>query len=108
MKFALALLVLMWAAPSAGQSTGADRAAVETCLAEKAKSGEQEKCIGILADACLEKGDDPSTHGMADCSRAEYAVWDERLNRVYRRLMRELDNPNRNRQREPSHFGLTW
>jgi uncharacterized protein YecT (DUF1311 family) len=100
MKFALVLLVVLWATPSAGQSSAADRAAVETCLTEKAKTQEQEGCIGVIADACLEKGDDPSTHGMADCSRREHAVWDERLNRSYRKFMREADNATRTKLRE--------
>jgi uncharacterized protein YecT (DUF1311 family) len=100
MKLAVALLVVLWATPSAAQSSAADRTVVEACLAEKAKASEQERCIGVIADACLEKGDDPSTHGMADCSRREHAVWDERLNRIYKKLMRELDNPTRVRLRE--------
>jgi uncharacterized protein YecT (DUF1311 family) len=100
MKLTLALLLMLWAAASAAQPASADRTVVEVCLAEKAKAGEQERCIGVIADACLEKGDDPSTHGMADCSRREHAVWDERLNRVYRRLLREVDNATRARLRE--------
>jgi uncharacterized protein YecT (DUF1311 family) len=100
MKPALACLFVLLATPAAAQSTPVDRSAVETCLDERAKTGDQERCIGAVADTCLEKGDDLSTHGMADCSRREHAVWDERLNRIYRKLMRELDNSTRIRLRE--------
>src|SRR5262245_31510304 len=100
MKLAPALLALFWAAGAAAQPAPADRTAIETCLTEKAKTNDQERCIGFIADACLEKGDDPSTHGMADCSRREHAVWDERLNRTYRKFMSEADAATRAKLRE--------
>ena len=100
MKLGPAVVALLWAAAAAAQPAPADRKVVETCLTEKSKTHDQEKCIGVIADACLEKGDDPSTHGMADCSRREHAVWDDRLNRLYRKLMTEADNATRVKLRE--------
>lgn len=46
------------------------------------------------------QGDDPSTYGMAECSKREYLVWDERLNAAYRKLMAELDSGQRRELRD--------
>jgi uncharacterized protein YecT (DUF1311 family) len=74
---------------------------VAKCLAEKAAANEDRvRCIGVVADPCLEKSEDPSTHGMADCSRREHAVWDERLNAAYRQLMIDLEPKQRVALRE--------
>jgi uncharacterized protein YecT (DUF1311 family) len=101
--FALALAVPALAAEDA---TPADRAAIQRCLDEKAAVGEErDTCVGSLADACLDKGDDPSTYGMADCSKREYLVWDERLNETYRRMMAELE---RDQQRELRDLQRAW
>lgn len=82
-------------------ATPADRAAIQKCVDEKVAANEdRERCVGAIADACLEKSDDPSTYGMADCTRREHAVWDERLNAVYRQLMKELDAKQREELRD--------
>lgn len=93
-------------APAADDATPADRAAVQQCLDEKAVAGEErESCIGVVADTCLDKGDDPSTYGMADCSKREYLVWDERLNETYRKMMAELEP---GQQRELRELQRAW
>lgn len=71
------------------------KAAVEKCLADKAKLPEQ--CIGAAADECLEKGEDDSTTGMIACYDDEADVWDERLGRDYRALMRTMKDPDKKR-----------
>lgn len=86
-------LLVVWPQPAPAQdATAADHATVQRCLEEKVAAGEErERCVGVIADACLEKGEDPSTFGMADCSRREHAVWDDRLNATFRKLMKELE-----------------
>jgi uncharacterized protein YecT (DUF1311 family) len=37
---------------------------------------------------------------MADCSRREHAVWGERLNLTYRKLLKDLDAKQRQELRE--------
>jgi uncharacterized protein YecT (DUF1311 family) len=85
------VFVLAGPAQASEDATPEDRVAIQRCLDEKASAGaERDTCVGSLADACLEKGDDPSTFGMAECSKREYLVWDERLNGTYRKMMAEL------------------
>lgn len=96
-------------APAADDATPADRAAIRQCLDEKAAAGEErESCIGVVADACLDKGDDPSTYGMADCSKREYLVWDERLNETYRKIMAELEPGQQRELRELQRAWITF
>ena len=65
-------------------------------MKEKIAAGEDRgKCVGSIADACLDKSEDPSTYGMANCSRREQEVWDERLNAAYKELMSEVDRKQR-------------
>lgn len=88
-------------AAAADDATPADRAAIRNCIQERLVDGEElERCIGAIADPCLDKGDDPSTYGMAECSKREYLVWDERLNAAYRKLMAELDAGQRRELRD--------
>ncbi len=77
------------------------KAAVEKCLAEKEKANKPlQDCIGVVADACLAKGEDPSTYGMIACSGDESDVWDERLNRDYQALMKTMKSPGKERLRD--------
>lgn len=107
MVFAVVAGLLAAVQPAVAQdATPADRATVQKCLDEKiAASEEREGCVGVIADPCLEKSEDPSTFGMADCSRREYAVWDDRLNETYRKLMKELDAKQ---QRELRELQRAW
>ncbi len=95
------------------QAKAADRAAVEACLklaaersaaqanssapahaapgaaayldrAADAAKADPASCIGIVSDPCQEEPGGGSTYGMIDCNRRELAVWEERLNRLYR------------------------
>jgi uncharacterized protein YecT (DUF1311 family) len=42
-------------------------------------------CIGVVSTPCQQTREGQSTVGMADCLRRELAVWDERLNKSYKR-----------------------
>jgi uncharacterized protein YecT (DUF1311 family) len=42
-------------------------------------------CIGVVSTPCQQTAEGRSNVGMADCFRRELAVWDERLNRNYKR-----------------------
>lgn len=77
------------------------KTAVEKCLAEKEKANTTaEACVGVYANACLEKSDDPSTYGMMACSSKETDVWEERLNRDYQKLMKEMKAEDKERLRD--------
>lgn len=96
-----ALVVFLLAEARAQDATPADRAAIEKCVKDKVAAGEDRgKCVGSIADACLEKSEDPSTHGMANCSRREQEVWDERLNAAYKKLLADVERKQRNSVRD--------
>jgi uncharacterized protein YecT (DUF1311 family) len=42
-------------------------------------------CIGVVSTPCQETSEGRSNLGMGDCIRRELAVWDERLNKSYKR-----------------------
>ncbi len=94
----------------------ADRAAVEACLAlvtanaEKAAqasatederpgpegrlaaaskdaASRHDSCIGAVTLRCQQEPGGATTHGMIACNEREWAVWDERLNRVYKEAL---------------------
>ena len=77
------------------------KAAVEKCLAEKEKASTPlETCIGAYTDACLGKSDALSTQDMMACNSMETDVWEERLNRDYQELLKEMKNDDKARLRE--------
>jgi uncharacterized protein YecT (DUF1311 family) len=77
------------------------KAAVEKCLAEKAKANKPlEECIGAVSDACLSKGESLSVHDIIDCHGEEADVWDERLNHDYQALMKTMKSPAKERVRD--------
>ena len=99
--FAIVALSVVGTARAAEDATPEDRAAIQRCLDEKAAAGEErEGCVGLIADACLDKSEDPSTYGMADCSKREYLVWDERLNATFRQMMADLSAEQRRELRD--------
>ena len=66
-----------------------DAAVIEACLksAYAAENGKPHDCIGRLADACLDKPENQSTHAMSACSNTEGDIWDALLNAEYQRLL---------------------
>lgn len=85
------------------------KAAVEKCLKEKEEAKlPAEVCVGVYANACLEKSDDPSTYGMMACSSKETAVWEERLNRDYQKLMKEMKAEDKERLRDMQRVWIAF
>ena len=65
-----------------------DSAIIEACLkSADADNGKPRDCIGRLADACLDKPENQSTHAMVGCSNKEAEIWDRLLNTEYQRLL---------------------
>ena len=46
---------------------------------------DETSCIGVVSTPCQETHEGRSNAGSADCIRRELAVWDERLNKSYKR-----------------------
>ena len=65
-----------------------DSAVIEACLkSADADNGKPRDCIGRLADACLDKPENQSTHAMVGCSNKEAEIWDRLLNTEYQQLL---------------------
>ena len=87
---AVVLLILGATASAAETAQPRDTAAVQACL--KSERGQElagERCIGVVADPCGEKG--LSTAEQVECATRELLVWDAILNADYKTLLRELD-----------------
>ncbi|MFV2034695.1 MAG: lysozyme inhibitor LprI family protein, partial [Halocynthiibacter sp.] len=66
-------------------------AIAETCLADPGVTdrGDFTSCIGIAAEACMEATEGGwSTIGMNACMAAERVYWDDKLNAMYRTLLK--------------------
>jgi uncharacterized protein YecT (DUF1311 family) len=50
-------------------------------------------CIGVVSTPCQETAEGRSNLGMTDCIRRELAVWDERLNKSYKRWIDACGEP---------------
>lgn len=78
-----------------GQSlklSAGDSRAIQSCIKEKESKNEgAERCIGIIADPCLDTADGQTTVGQSECYNREHLVWDDILNETYRRLQNQLD-----------------
>ena len=69
-----------------------DSAIIEACLkSADADNGKPHDCIGRLADACLDKPENQSTHAMSGCSNNEAEIWDRLLNGEYQRLLAAVE-----------------
>ncbi len=77
-----------------------DSRAIQSCIKEKTAKGEADRCIGIIANPCLERPDGQSTAGQSQCYRREHLVWDDILNETYRRLQKQLNEKQRKSLRE--------
>jgi uncharacterized protein YecT (DUF1311 family) len=65
-----------------------DATVIEACLkSADADTGKPHDCIGRVADACLDKPENQSTHAMVACSNREAEIWDGLLNTEYQRLL---------------------
>ncbi len=69
-----------------------DSRAIQSCIREKESKNEPaERCIGLIANPCLDTPQGQTTQGQADCYRREHLVWDDILNETYRRLQGQFE-----------------
>ena len=69
-----------------------DAEVIAACLkSADADNGKPRDCIGRLADACLDKPENQSTHAMVSCSSKETEIWDRLLNTEYQRLLAAVE-----------------
>ena len=78
-------LVAAGALPAAADDTAIIEACLKTAYADD--NGKPQDCIGRIADACLDKPENQSTHAMMACSDNETKIWDALLNTEYQRLL---------------------
>jgi uncharacterized protein YecT (DUF1311 family) len=84
--FLVAFFVLGGVANAQEKLRAEDSRAIQSCIKEKESKEGADRCIGVIANPCLETPAGQSTHGQADCYRREHLVWDDILNETYRRL----------------------
>lgn len=87
----LALLASGAAASAQEKLRAEDSRAIQSCIKEKDSKNEADRCIGVVANPCLDTPEGQSTHGQAGCYRREHLVWDDILNETYRRLQGQLE-----------------
>jgi uncharacterized protein YecT (DUF1311 family) len=75
--------------------TAQEVAAIETCTdknKDNIEEGERQCLFKLVADRCIgDVGDTPSWK-LVDCYRIEGSIWDDLLNRNYKRLLDTLDD----------------
>jgi uncharacterized protein YecT (DUF1311 family) len=65
-----------------------DAEAIAACLKSAYADGtDAHVCIGRVADPCLAKPENQSTHDMLACIGRETKIWDDLLNAEYQRLL---------------------
>lgn len=84
--FLVALFALSGVAQAQDKLRAEDSQAIQSCIKEKESKEGADRCIGIIANPCLDTPEGQSTHGQAGCYRREHLVWDDILNETYRRL----------------------
>jgi uncharacterized protein YecT (DUF1311 family) len=79
-------------------------------LAQAAKetATQYESCIGAVTVPCQQEPGGSATLGMIDCNRREWAVWDERLNRLYDQARKNTDRKLARALREAQRAWLQW
>lgn len=65
-------------------------------------------CVGIVANPCLEKPDNQSTHGMAGCAQREARIWDALLNDWYGSARDALPKSVRKDFRDAQRAWIKW
>ena len=89
-RLAACLLALLVARPFPVAAD--DAGVIEACLkSADADGGKPHDCIGRVADACLAKPENQSTHAMVACFNKETDIWDALLNTEYQRLLRVVE-----------------
>jgi uncharacterized protein YecT (DUF1311 family) len=65
-----------------------DTDVINACLKQAfGENSDARACVGRIANACLEKPENQSTHAMVACNDRETKVWDDLLNAEYQRLL---------------------
>ena len=110
MKLLLLIGALFFAGSGVAQAqslklSAEDSRAIQSCIKEKSANNEADRCIGIIANPCLDTPDGQSTHGQSQCYQREHLVWDDILNESYRRLQKQLNEKQRRSLREVQR---TW
>lgn len=90
---------------NASAESNAPTAVISACL-KKAESEQAspQKCIGIVADACLERAS--STRDLIACYAGETEEWDSRLNASYKFVMDRLPSEAAKKLREAQRSWL--
>lgn len=85
----LAVCLILLASPASADPTA--ESVISVCLAKTERAeGDLRGCIGIVANACLDRGEDPSTAGEVACYDREITVWEGQLNALYKKVMARL------------------
>ena len=82
-----------------------DSRAIQSCIKEKELKEGADRCVGIIANPCLDTPAGQSTQGQADCYRREQLVWDDILNETYRRLQGSFEGKLKTQLRDVQR---TW
>jgi uncharacterized protein YecT (DUF1311 family) len=89
--FIIALFAFSGAVSAQEKLRAEDSRAIQSCIKEKDGKEGADRCIGLIAERCLETPEGQSTHGQAGCYRREHLVWDDILNETYRRLQGKFE-----------------
>lgn len=85
MKYLLATLFIAFAAPAAAQDFSIDAHLIDRCLGRHDE--DPMFCVGLQADACIERNAGGPDMVISACRDAETVVWDGALNRTYARVL---------------------
>jgi uncharacterized protein YecT (DUF1311 family) len=101
---AVAALLLAWPLATRAAPDAKATRTIEDCIKTAAPAGkaasDAERCIGVVANPCLDDDKTKSTADMNACIEREHAVWDDILNETFRRLREKLDAARRVKLRE--------
>ncbi|MEW6258251.1 MAG: lysozyme inhibitor LprI family protein [Pseudomonadota bacterium] len=90
---------------TASAESNAAAAVISACLKKvESEQASPQKCIGIVADACLQRAS--STQDLIACYAGETEEWDSRLNRAYKFVMGRLPADAANKLREAQRSWL--
>jgi uncharacterized protein YecT (DUF1311 family) len=87
---------------------GSPGAAGRLAAAAKDAATQRESCIGAITIPCQQERGGASTMGMIDCNTREWAVWDERLNRLYREALKDAPAKLARALRDAQRVWLQW
>ena len=93
--------------PAAAQET--DARSIESCIQSKiAAEQDAKRCIGAVAQPCLDDAKSQSTASMVACLDREARAWDRLLNDTYERLSALLDESQREALRDVQRSWIAY